>query len=469
MKFEPHDYQRRAIKWIIDHPRALLFLDMGLGKTVSTLTAIAKLQCYGEAMKVLVVAPKLVAETTWSTEAAKWQHLQDLRVVSVMGTLDKRRKALKEKGDIYVTSRDNIAWLTEQYNTHYTLKKKPAWPFDMLVIDELTSFKHHGSVRSKAIQRGGKLTHRIVGLTGTPAPNGLIDLWAQVYAIDGGERLFKSITQFRTRWFETTLMNNIPIKVTPHPGAQEEIMARIADIALSMRAEDYLKMPPITYTDIEIDMGDELQGQYDRFAKQKVLEMGDAELTASSAATLLSKLSQYANGFVYYEQEVKGKQENKAKFIHNLKTKALDELEELVKEPMLVFYQFAYDKTRLLYYFGRCSLRVRVYQTARDLEDWNAGKIDILLAHPSSTAYGLNMQKGGAVIVWYSTGWNLELYQQANARLYRQGQTKPVRVFNLITKGTVDERMVAAIKGKEANQTAIMKRLAKEVIKSTQQ
>lgn len=453
MRFQPHQYQQRAIDFILDHPRCLLFLDMGLGKTVSTLTAISELQNYGEAERVLVVAPKKVAESTWSTEVAKWDHLR-LTTSKVIGTPAQRTAALQAKADIYVIGRDSIPWLVTE------CKKDRKWPFDMVVLDELTSFKNPSSLRFKAMKAVLPMTHRVVGLTGTPTPNGLIDLWAQVYCIDGGERLFKSVTRYRDAYFHVVEHNHIPIKIYPRKGSQEEIMNRISDITLSMRAEDWLTMPPMTITDVPVGLPTAVMNRYRKFEKEKVMEAIEdgTEITASSAATLLGKLSQFANGAVYDE-------EKNVTIVHEEKLSALDEIVESVGGSVLCFYQYQHDRNRIVKHYGD-KMRVRVYEGEQDLNDWNEGKIDLLLAHPASTAFGLNMQSGGSVIVWFSTGWNLELYQQANARLHRQGQKHPVRVFNLVAGGTVDERMVLAIRGKEETQTNVMKRLAREIINS---
>lgn len=460
VKFIPHNYQKRAIDWIVEHPRCLLFLDMGLGKTVSTLTAIAKVQRYGEAQRVLVIAPKTVAETTWSTEVEKWEHLSHLRVSRVIGTIPQREGALKKEADLYVIGRDTVPWLVT------TLGKQ--WPFDMVVIDELTSFKNPSAIRFKALKNRLPHTHRVVGLTGTPTPNGLLDLWAQVYCIDQGERLLPYVTRYRDKYFHCVMHNHIPIKIYPRDGAQEEIMRKISDITLSMQAKDWLEMPPIIYEDVPVEFPPTVMEAYNKFVNYRVMELKDGgEITASSAAVLLGKLSQYCNGYMYFDPDEQHRLHEKWQCVHTFKMNALKELVELFYEPVLIFYQHVCDKAEIIKTFNgkiKNPKTIRVYKDANDLSDWNDGKIDILLAHPASTAFGLNMQRGGSVIVWYSTGWNLELYQQANARLHRQGQTRPVRVFNLVVKGTVDERMLDAIKGKERNQQAVMKRLAREVI-----
>ena len=446
MMYRPYEYQQVAMDWILDKPRCGLFLDMGLGKTVITLTAIQEMIDDCEVSRVLIVAPKKVAETTWSTEAEKWDHLHGLRVVKVLGTEKQRCAALAERADVYVTGRDNFVWLTGKYGGKL--------PFDMLVIDELTSFKSPKSERFKAMRIAVSGVRRVVGLTGTPAPNGLIDLWAQMYCIDQGERLGKSVTRYREAYFETHRWNNIIVRCTVRKGCEEIIRAKIADICLSMQARDYLQLPDLLIHTAAVALSDRVKRQYDRFEREKVLEFqqehGDepANVLANSAAGLMNKLSQFANGAVYDEQ-------GNAHPVHDEKLERLAEIVEAAGSGVLVFYQFKHDAARIMENLGKSS-SVRMYTGARDLEDWNAGRIDVLLAHPASTAYGLNMQQGGHYIVWFGTGWNLEYYQQANARLHRQGQRYPVTVYKLICSGTVDERANAALEGKKSVQQGLL-------------
>lgn len=446
MMYRPYEYQQVAMDWILNKPRCGLFLDMGLGKTVITLTAIQEMIDDCEVSRVLIVAPKKVAETTWSTEAEKWDHLHGLRVVKVLGTEKQRCAALAERADVYVTGRDNFVWLTGKYGGKL--------PFDMLVIDELTSFKSPKSERFKAMRIAVSGVRRVVGLTGTPAPNGLIDLWAQMYCIDQGERLGKSVTRYREAYFETHRWNNIIVRCTVRKGCEEIIRAKIADICLSMQARDYLQLPDLLIHTAAVALSDRVKRQYDRFEREKVLEFqqehGDepANVLANSAAGLMNKLSQFANGAVYDEQ-------GNAHPVHDEKLERLAEIVEAAGSGVLVFYQFKHDAARIMENLGKSS-SVRMYTGARDLEDWNAGRIDVLLAHPASTAYGLNMQQGGHYIVWFGTGWNLEYYQQANARLHRQGQRYPVTVYKLICSGTVDERANAALEGKKSVQQGLL-------------
>ena len=446
MIYKPYDYQRTAMQWIVDKPKCGLFLDMGLGKTVSTLTAIQQLIDDCEVSRVLVVAPKKVAETTWSTEAQKWEHLHDLKVVKVLGTEKQRCLALSQKADVYVTGRDNFVWLVGKYGGRL--------PFDTLVIDELTSFKSAKSERFKAMRIALPSVHRVIGLTGTPAPNGLIDLWAQMYCLDQGERLGRSVTKYREAYFETHRWNNIVVRCYVRKGCEEIIRNKIADICLSMQAKDYLQLPDLITHTATVELTPKVREAYERFEREKVLEFKTehgqepANVLAQSAAGLMNKLSQFANGAVYDDSMQ----------VHEVHSEKLDRLAEIVEaangNSVLVFYQYKHDVTRIAAKLK--GYRVRAYQGEKDLNDWNAGQIDVLLAHPASTAYGLNMQQGGHYIVWFGTGWNLEHYQQANARLHRQGQQHPVQVYKLICAGTVDEKASAALEGKKGVQQSLL-------------
>lgn len=446
MIYKPYDYQRTAMQWIVDKPKCGLFLDMGLGKTVSTLTAIQQLIDDCEVSRVLVVAPKKVAETTWSTEAAKWEHLHDLKVVKVLGTEKQRCLALSQKADVYVTGRDNFVWLVGKYGGRL--------PFDTLVIDELTSFKSAKSERFKAMRIALPSVSRVIGLTGTPAPNGLIDLWAQMYCLDQGERLGRSVTKYREAYFETHRWNNIVVRCDVKKGCEEIIRNKIADICLSMQAKDYLQLPDLITHTATVELTPKVREAYERFEREKVLEFKTehgqepANVLAQSAAGLMNKLAQFANGAVYDDSMQ----------VHEVHSEKLDRLAEIVEaangNSVLVFYQYKHDVTRIAAKLK--GYRVRAYQGEKDLNAWNAGQIDVLLAHPASTAYGLNMQQGGHYIVWFGTGWNLEHYQQANARLHRQGQQHPVQVYKLICAGTVDEKASAALEGKKGVQQSLL-------------
>lgn len=454
MKYKPYDYQKRAVQWIIDKPRCSLFLDCGLGKSSITLTAIQRLMDDCEISRTLVVAPKKVAETTWTTEAEKWDHLQGLTVAKVMGTEQQRNRALAFKADIYVIGRDSFVWLVGKYGGEL--------PFDMLVIDELTSFKSSKSMRFKAMRMVASGIGRIVGLTGTPAPNGLVDLWAQMYCIDQGMRLGKSVTKYRETYFEMHKWNNIVVRCDVKKGCEDIIRRKIADICLTMQAKDYLQLPDLLVHTVKVQMSGTTQAAYTKFEREKVLEFqaehGDepTHILANSAAGLMNKLSQFANGAVYDDEHN----------VHEVHDEKLDRLTELVEaangSSMLVFYQFKHDIPRITKKLK--GYRVAVYEGEKQLKEWNAGLIDVLLAHPASTAYGLNMQQGGHYIVWYGTGWNLELYQQANARLHRQGQQHPVTVYRLVCEGTVDERALSALESKKDVQQGLLDGL-KELIK----
>lgn len=459
MIYKPYDYQNTAMRWILEKPRCGLFLDMGLGKTVSTLTAVQQLIDDCEIDRVLVVAPKKVAETTWSTEAEKWEHLHDLKVVKVLGTEKQRCLALSQKADVYVTGRDNFVWLVGKYGG--------SLPFDALVIDELTSFKSAKSQRFKAMRIAVPTVKRVIGLTGTPAPNGLIDLWAQMYCIDQGERLGKSVSRYRETYFETHKWNNIIVRCDVKKGCEDLIRNKIADICLSMQAKDYLQLPDMITHTVTVHLSAKVMAAYTKFEKDKVLEFeaehGDepANILANSAAGLMNKLSQFANGAIYDEE----------KNVHNLHDEKIERLAEIVEaangNSVLVFYQYKHDVPRITEKLK--GYRVRTYQGEADLQAWNAGKIDVLLAHPASTAYGLNMQQGGHYIVWFGTGWNLEHYQQANARLHRQGQQHPVTVYKLICAGTVDERASAALEEKKGVQQGLLDSLNYLIRKHTRQ
>ena len=446
MNYRPYDYQRTAMQWMIDKPHCGLFLDMGLGKTVITLTAVQQLIDDCEVSRVLVVAPKKVAETTWSTEAEKWDHLKDLRVVKVLGSEKQRCAALAEKADVYVTGRDNFVWLVGKYGGQL--------PFDVLVIDELTSFKSAKSERFKAMRIAAPSVKRVIGLTGTPAPNGLIDLWAQMYCLDQGERLGKSISRYRETYFETHKWNNIIVRCDVKKGCDKIIRDRIADICLSMQAKDYLQLPKLITHKVKVQLSPKTAAAYAKFEREKVLEFktehGEepANVLANSAAGLMNKLSQFANGAIYDDE----------RNVHEIHSEKLDRLAEIVEaangSSVLVFYQYKHDIPRIEAKLK--GLKVVTYTGEGDLQQWNAGNIDVLLAHPASTAFGLNMQQGGHYIVWFGTGWNLELYQQANARLHRQGQEHPVTVYQLICENTVDERASAALEGKKGVQQSLL-------------
>lgn len=441
-----HNYQKATVDFIIEHRFCGVFLDLGLGKTISTLTAIDELMYdYCEINSVLVIAPKRVAETVWTEEAAKWEHTRHLVISKVMGSENKRLDALKRPADIYVVSRDNVAWLCNVFASRL--------PFDMVVIDELSSFKSHQSQRFKSLRMTRPFMKRVVGLTGTPAPNSLIDLWPQMYLIDRGERLGKTITQYRARYFRPGKSNGYVVySYDILAGASDMIQEKISDICISMKASDYLDMPERTDNFITVTMDDELKKEYDKFKNDNIIKLiddsGATEINAVNAASLVNKLLQFANGSVYDED----------KNVHKIHTLKLEALKEIIEnsngQPILVAWTYQFDRDAILETFR--AYNPRQLKTADDINDWNAGNIQLMLAHPASAGHGLNLQAGGSIIVWYGLTWSLELYQQFNARLYRQGQTKHVIVHHIVTKGTYDEEVIKAIKRKDKNQNRLL-------------
>lgn len=446
MKFKAHDYQETAKNFILENPAAGLFLDMGMGKSVTTLTAIDDLMNdYLEIYKVLVIAPKRVAEDTWSREIDKWQHLRHLEISKILGTEKQRHEGLRAKADIYIINRENVVWLVN------TLGLK--WDFDMLVIDELSSFKNHQAKRFKALRKVRPLVKRIVGLTGTPAPNGYMDLWAQIYLFDKGERLGKNITAYRSKYFNTLVRPGFQLYEI-RPESEELINKQIKDICISMKAKDYLKMQEPLLIDVPVVLSSKEMARYKTLEKESILEIADTEITAANAAAITTKLLQLANGAVYDE-------DRNVIEIHNKKLEALGDLiEEANGKPVLVFYSFKHDLDRIRAYLSKLKNdEVRVLDTSEDIKDWNDKKIKVLLAHPASAGHGLNLQDGGNTIIWFGLNWSLELYQQANARLHRQGQTEGVIIHHLITQGTVDEDVLKTLQGKEVKQEALLEAL----------
>ena len=439
MEFKAHEYQKRMIDRVVGMDHVGLFLDMGLGKTVITLTAIEELMYdYFEVSRVLVIAPKRVAQDTWSREHQKWDHLKDLRVSVVTGTPAQRKKALAADADVYVIGRDNVVWLTEIL---------PEWPFDMVVIDELSSFKSNQAKRFKHLRRVLPRSRRVVGLTGTPSPNSLMDLWAELYLLDRGERLGKTIGCYREEYFRPGKTDgHVIYSWEPRKGAREKIEKLISDICVSMSADDYLTLPERIDIEVPVTLSAQDKAMYDQMEHDQVLPVDDEHsIVALNAAGVMNKLLQMANGAVYDD-------EGNVIRLHEAKLEALEEIIDTAGEPVLVFYSFKHDKTAI----EQRIKGVREIQSPKDIADWNAGKIPVLLAHPASVGYGLNLQDGGHVIVWYGLTWSLEQYQQANARLYRQGQQKPVIVHHLIAEGTVDEQVMRALKHKDTSQSALL-------------
>ena len=440
MRFVPHDYQTRAIDKVIKQTHVGLFLDMGLGKTVITLTAINRLMYEDfDIARVLVIAPKRVAEDTWTREYAKWDHLGHLRISRVLGTAAQRSKALKADCDIYVIGRDNVVWLVDKLGAD--------WPFDMVVIDELSSFKNPQAKRFRALRKVMPRVRRVVGLTGTPSPNGLMDLWAQIYLLDRGERLERTLGAYREKYFRAGARSGYVVyKWLPLKGAEEKIRDRISDICVSMSAADYLTLPERIDNVIPVGLTEKELAAYRKMEAEQLLELeGDDMVVALNAAAVMTKLLQIANGSVY---TASGAVER----IHDAKLEALEEIVDTTDSPVLVFYSFRHDQSAIL---GKIK-GARILSGPQDIADWNDGKIRVLLAHPASVGYGLNLQDGGHTIVWYGLTWSLELYQQANARLYRQGQQKPVIIHHLIAGGTVDEQVMRALQAKDTSQAALL-------------
>ena len=449
MKFVPHSYQRYAIERILQDNYLGLFLDMGLGKTVVTLTAINDLKFNRWAVsRCLVVAPKKVAEATWSHEAEKWDHLRHLKIIPVLGSLKKRVQALHTPGDIWVINRENIPWLVEYFRNN--------WPFDMVVLDESSSFKNPQSKRFKAMKLVMSRIARLVLLTGTPAPNGLEDLWAQIYLLDAGERLGRTISSYREAFFtqDYARPGQTYRTYTPQQDAESRIQAAISDICVSMKSEDYLELPDYIESTVPVALDAKAKRAYDKLEKEMLLEVDTQLVTAQSAAVLNGKLLQLCSGAVY---DSTGEVVN----IHDCKLEAfLETIEQLNGEHALVFYWFKHEADRLTKALAKTDKVVRVYQGPEDEKAWNAGEVDILLAHPVSCGYGLNLQAGGHHAIWFGyPNWALEIYQQANKRLHRQGQKHPVICHHLVVQGGMDEDVIAALHDKGDTQESLMQAL----------
>lgn len=449
MKFIPHDYQRYAAEFIITHPISALLLDMGLGKTSITLTAINDLLFDSfEIHKVLVVAPLRVARDTWSAEIEKWEHLKNLQYSVVVGPAQERLKALCTPADIYIINRENIQWLVEESGLTFD--------FDMAVIDELSSFKNHQSKRFKAFMKVRPKLKRIVGLTGTPAGNGLMDLFAEFKLLDMGERLGRLIGQYRNAYFQPDKRNGMVVySYKPLPDAEQRIYDKISDITISMKATDHLKMPELISAEYMVQLSENEKEKYDRLKKDLIFSTEDNEVTAANAASLSNKLSQMANGAVYSD-------DGETVHIHDRKLDALEDIiESMNGRPLLVAYWFKHDLERIKKRF-----EIREIKSSEDISDWNSGKIPVALIHPASAGHGLNLQSGGSTLVWFGLTWSLELYQQTNARLWRQGQTADTVVIqHIIAKSTIDEQIMKALKTKDTTQAALITAVKAEVHK----
>lgn len=444
MRFKPWNYQQYTINHILDHEASGLFLDMGMGKTVSSLTAIDDLLFLGEATKVLVIAPKRVAEDTWSTEVEKWDHLKHLRISKILGAPNKRLEAAEADADIYVTNRENVEWLVDVYFKN--------WKWDTLIIDELSSFKSSKAKRFRALKKVRPYFKRIVGLTGTPAPNSLIDLWPQLYLLDGGERLGKTITGYRERYFVPGDRNQFVVfNYNLREGAEEAIHNKISDICVSMKADDYLDMPERIDNIVKIDLPKKALKEYEELEKELIIQLDDEDISASNSAVLTGKLLQMCNGAIYADET------KEVINIHDEKLNALmDIIEAANGKPVLIFYSFKHDLIRIKDYLKKNKIKGQELGGSEDIKKWNDGEIPVLLLHPASAGHGLNLQYGGNIIVWFGLTWSLELYQQACARLYRQGQKESVVIHHIIARSTVDEDVMKALQGKELNQNLLL-------------
>ncbi len=441
LRTDLHNYQERAIKFIKSTERCALFLDMGLGKSAITLTAISDLQDQMEIHKALVIAPLRVANSVWDHEAKLWKHLRHLKVQVCTGTERERLTALHRDADIYTINRENVPWLVKQYG------KK--WPFDCVIIDESSSFKNATSLRFKALKKILPFTNYMVLLTGTPVPNGLLDIWSQIYLLDGGTALGRTMTAYKQRFFEADYMG---YKYTPRAGADTLIHTAIASKVLSMKAEDYLELPDRIDINEIVDLPIKVKEAYDEFEKNLLLELENGDVVeAVSAAVLANKLLQNSSGAIYTDAHKNWVE------IHTVKLDALAELiEQNQGENILVAYNFKTDLERLQLRFPKAQV---LDKNPNTVIRWNNGEIPLLLAHPASSSHGLNLQHGGTMIVWFCLSWSLEYYQQFNGRLHRQGQSKPVRIIHIVARGTIDERIVRVLNEKGITQDGLLKAL----------
>jgi len=447
MNFVPHDYQAYAIDYIETHPVAAVLLDMGLGKTVISLTAIADLLFDSfAAHRVLVIAPLRVARDTWPGEIDKWAHLQHLAYAVAVGSAKERRAALMQSADITIINRENISWLIEESGFPFD--------YDTVVIDELSSFKNHQAKRFKSLMKVRPAVKRVIGLTGTPSPNGLMDLWAEFRLLDLGHRLGRFISQYRTEFFLPDKRNgDVVYSYKPQPFAEEEIYRRIADITISMKSTDHLKMPELVSTQYEVRLSEEEAQRYKELKQELLLQLPDGEVTAANAASLTNKLAQLANGAIYADT-------GDVIAFHDRKLDALEDIIESANgKPLLVAYWFRHDLQRI-----RSRFNIREIKSSKDISDWNKGGIPVALIHPASAGHGLNLQAGGSTLVWFGLTWSLELYQQTNARLWRQGQSAgTVIIQHIVARGTMDERILKALQDKEKSQDALIDAVKAEV------
>lgn len=452
MIYEPHDYQKYVIEYIQSHPMSAVFLDMGLGKTSITLTAVNNLLFdYFAVHKVLVIAPLRVAKTTWSAEIKKWDHLKDLKYSIVVGTPSERKNALQRQSDIYIINRENVPWLIE-----YT---GAAFDFDMVVIDELSSFKNYQAKRFKALMKVRPKIKKIVGLTGTPTSNGLMDLFAEFKLLDMGERLGRFIGQYRNTYFTPDKRNGqVIFSYKPLPDAEDAIYRKISDITISMKATDHLKMPELVTSDYEVELSEKEQNRYKELKENMVIQLSGEEITAANAASLSNKLCQMANGAVYDD-------EKNVMQIHDRKLDALEDIiESMNGRPVLVAYWFKHDYDRIVERLKMLNVAFGKLDTEQSITSWNTGEIPVALIHPASAGHGLNLQSGGSTLVWFGLTWSLELYQQTNARLYRQGQcSDTVVIQHIVAKNTIDEQIMKALKKKDNTQSALIDAVKAEI------
>ena len=440
-----HEYQNYCVEYLKTHPEAMLFLSMGLGKSVTALTAILDLMFDSfDVGKVLVIAPLRVTKTVWPEERDTWEHANFLKMSVIVGSAKQREAAMRVPADIYVINRENVKWLVD-----YLEKRRIPWPFDMVVIDELSSFKNHQSQRWKALRKVRPQIKRLVGLTGTPASNGLMDLWAETFLVDKGARLGRFITRYREAYFKPAGMNpynGVVYNYEPLPGAEEAIYSKISDITVSMKALDYLDMPEQVLVNHFVDMEPQERKLYDDMKKQLLVEVDGEEIDAANAAVLSGKLLQMANGAIYND-------ERQMRIIHNRKLEMLGDLiEQANGQNVLVAYWYQHDHERIQEYLTDLGYKPRDLKSDQDIADWNAGKIQVGLISPASAGHGLNIQKGGHILIWFSLIWSLEMYQQTNARLWRQGQKEVVTIHHIVTRDTVDGDVLNALKHKDMTQ-----------------
>ena len=448
MKFVPHDYQKYCIEYIKNHPVSALLLDCGLGKTVISLTAVNDL-IFDElkVTKVLVIAPLRVTYV-WKAEIEKWDHLSNLDISLIVGTVKQRIAAINSNTLIHVVNRENVKSLVEYYE-----KNGLKWPYNMVVIDELSSFKNYQSQRFKWLRKVRPFVKRWIGLTGTPTSNGLMDLWSEIGILDGGERLGRFIGKFREAYFKPGSMNpstGVVFSYVPRPGAEQQIYDKISDITISIKALDYLKMPECIFVNHEVEMNTAERKLYDQLKHDLIIPLEDGDIDAVNAASLSNKLLQMANGAVYDENK-------EVRSIHSRKLEMLEDLIESANgQPVLIAYWFKHDRTRIIEHLTACGYAPREIKDSRDISDWNSGNISVALIHPASAGHGLNIQSGGHILIWFGLTWSLELYQQTNARLWRQGQNSTVTIHHIVCKNTVDEDVLSALANKDVTQEKLI-------------